>query len=69
MAEDRRDQSRNPYWKGPRKSFGDRKVLSTNKMRATDIHGTQMLFPMEPLKIIGGLTTVKSKTSDFQNLQ
>ena len=45
------------------------KVLDTNVKGATDIHGTKMLFPMEPLKIIGGMVSGKSKNLDFQNLQ
>ena len=69
MSVDHTEQSRKPYWEGSRKSFGDRKVLDTNIKGATDICGTKMLFLMEPLKIIGGMLSEKSKISDDNQLE
>ena len=43
------------------------KVLGTNEKGATDIRGTKMLFPMEPIKIIGGMISGKSNPQIFKN--
>ena len=64
--DDHKAQSRKPYWEGSRKSLGDRKGSGYQRYGSKRYPRDKMLFPMEPLKIIGDVISGKSKTSYFK---
>ena len=43
--------------------------LKTNDKEEADISETKCLFPMEPLKIMGGTKSRKSESADFRKSQ